>query len=149
MAAGDLCESVDEYLQNDFFSSSVATTTANHYLFCGTTPALQDLVNEVQNLTQMANASLHDAEKSGNQTVWLIDCDKYLTVVFQEIAYWKRILQASEILSSDVNIMLSCDVTAQAYHDAKYRMCTDLLYVLLVGNNTSTYTSISGLVLLS
>jgi len=112
VAVGDICETVDEYIQNDFFSSSAETTIASHYLFCDGSPALQDLVSDVQNLTQLANTSLQNAERDGNQT---------------QIDYWTQILNYTGILSSDLNILLQCDTTSQNYHDAKYKICTDLI----------------------
>ena len=72
MAVGDLCESVDEYLQEDFFESGDTTEIVSHYLFCSGSDPLPTLTSEIQNLTRLANESLVNATREGNQTVSLM-----------------------------------------------------------------------------
>ena len=72
MAVGDLCESVDEYLQEDFFESGDTAEIVSHYLFCSGSDPLPMLTSEIQNLTRLANESLVNATREGNQTVSLM-----------------------------------------------------------------------------
>jgi len=69
--AADVCETLDEYLKKEWFTNTTtAMTTVQHYLFCtDIPPALAALGQEAQNISVLANNSMHKAEAAGQNKV--------------------------------------------------------------------------------
>lgn len=129
VAVGDLCESVDEYLEEDFFNSNY--TAVNYFLFCDGSEPYQNLSTEIYNLIRLANESLENATREGNSTVTppTKNTSLALTITAQEKDYWTGILEDAELLQDDFNILLDCTTTATNYNQTKEDLCTDILYV--------------------